>query len=154
MKKLLFFSSIICLTQHVLSQLTTVTFDTTSSSIPYQTFVVPCTVNSITIEAQGASGGKITMANGTIIQGGKPALIKGTFNVTPGDTIKFRAAKPGINGFQNTSNQTNISNGGGGGGSWAINSNSGQVLVVAGGGGGASARTFHLHNYKMAETQQ
>ncbi len=128
-------------TKAIFAQVTTFIFDTVSSNIPYQNFVVPCTVSSITIEAQGASGGNMPWSNGTIIQGGKPALIKGTFNVTPGDTIKFRAAKPGLNGFLNTSSN-NAFLGGGGGGSWAINSNSGQVLAVAGGGGAASVRTF------------
>ncbi len=95
-----------------------------------QVFTVPAGVTSLTIEAWGAQGGSTAGENGTGNWiGGLGADIKGTFSVTPGQTLNVLVGGVGTN-FSGGSCTT-----GGGGGSWVVNS--GSLLLVAGGGGGA-----------------
>jgi hypothetical protein len=137
MKKALLIISFIVSNLSLFAQLTTVTFDTQTQSVPYQTFTIPCGVTSITINAVGASGGSINS------QGGKGARMIGTFSVTPGDIIRLRAGRYGVDGG------INGVGGAGGGASWAINATTNQVLVVAGGGGGASINPNNTLSSKL-----
>jgi PKD repeat protein len=102
-----------------------------SASITYnftgniENFIVPIGINSIIIEAYGAQGG-----NGNPARGGYGSYIKGTFSVTPGETLKIMV------GEQGHSNKTEC-DGGGGGGTFVTKSDN-TPLCIAGGGGGYS----------------
>jgi len=97
-------------------------FNYTGSS---QSFIVPAGVTTMTIEAIGAQGGNTTEGIGGT--GGMGASMKGTFNVTPGNTLTI-----GVGGQPSSFS----SNGGGGGGGSSGVKNGTTVLIVAGGGGG------------------
>ncbi|MES9739726.1 HYR domain-containing protein [Peribacillus frigoritolerans] len=100
-----------------------------------QTFLVPANVCSVTIRAEGASGGNYSAA--IFVPGGLGASIQGDFLVTPGETLSVLVGEAGAT--------NNTSGAGGGGGSfvWRGNGfaalNSSTLLVAAGGGGGASS---------------
>ncbi len=86
-----------------------------------QTWTVPAGVTIINIEAWGAQAG-----NGINTGiGGLGARMKGTFSVTPGQTLKVLVGQKGSDGYA----------GGGGGGSFIFDNNN-NPLIVAGGGGG------------------
>lgn len=90
-----------------------------------QAWPVPAGVCSIQVEAWGAQGGSSTGGNG--------AYVKGTFAVTPGETLYVVVGQRGL-GANNT-----WSSGGGGGGSFVWSSaNPGTPMAVAGGGGGGN----------------
>lgn len=99
------------------------TFNFTGS---LQTYTVPAGVTSISIEARGAQGGG--SFNGA---GGLGARMKGTFAVTPGQSISIIVGEQGH--LQVGGNAQNSS--GGGGGTFVFNP-VGPVLYVAAGGGG------------------
>jgi len=89
-----------------------------------QTFTVPACVSSVTITANGASGGNAVSEGSRT--GGLGARITGTFQVTGGQTLTVLVGGAGANGG---------CGGGGGGGSFIVSG--GQLLLAAGGGGGA-----------------
>jgi len=99
-----------------------------------QTFVVPDCVTSLTIEAFGAQGGK---NNPCSQQGGRGARMKGTFVVTPGESLSVIV---GERGKDRGSNQANES-GTGGGGSFIFRPGNQALLLAAGGGGGGAICT-------------
>ncbi|WP_207494385.1 FG-GAP-like repeat-containing protein [Aridibaculum aurantiacum] len=93
------------------------------------TWTVPPGVTSVTITAKGSQGGNSkTFTSGNNI-GGKGAIMKGKFNVNPGQILTI------VVGGQPTSSIRNIGAGGGGGTGVLLNS---TPLIIAGGGGGAS----------------
>jgi len=96
-----------------------------------QTWVVPAGVTSVDIEAWGAQGGPDYVGNA----GGLGSRMKGTFSVTPGETLGM------VVGGQGTNYGGNNSGGGGGGGSfvWHENNSSEPMIAAAGGGGGWSS---------------
>jgi len=96
---------------------TTVNFNFTGST---QTWVVPPCVTSISITAAGGDGG------GTA--GGNGAVVTGTINVTPGQTLQISVGGSGTTG---------ASSGGFGGGGTGKAANSGAN--ASGGGGGATS---------------
>ncbi|MFN8396065.1 MAG: glycine-rich protein [Bacteroidia bacterium] len=89
-----------------------------------QSFVVPPCVTTLTIEAWGAQGGAVT-GYSPFPQGGLGARMRGTFTVTPGQTLNVIVGGRG---------NPDPSSSGGGGGSGVGNGNT--PLIVAGGGGG------------------
>ncbi len=92
-----------------------------------QTWVVPPGVTSLDVEAWGAQGGSDYAA----AAGGLGARMKGTFSVTPGETIGIAV------GGHGTNYGGNISGGGGGGGSYIWHAdNTTELMLAAGGGGG------------------
>jgi Fe-S cluster assembly iron-binding protein IscA len=107
---------------------TTQTFNYTGQVVDW---VVPNGVTSVVIEAKGAQGGDNVTLNGL---GGKGTVMKGTFSVTPGQTIKIIV---GQRGFNNTGGNAFNGAGGGGGGSFIWLNNSSTPMLVAGGGGGS-----------------
>ncbi len=84
----------------------------TTGNIQYWT--VPAGISQITIDAYGAQGGNYT---------GKGARMKGTFSVTPGQTLKILVGQKGLD----------ASYGGGGGGTFVTDLTN-NPLIVAGGG--------------------
>ncbi|MEI6765199.1 MAG: hypothetical protein WCM76_06120 [Bacteroidota bacterium] len=99
-----------------------------------QTFTVPACVTSVTIEAWGAEGGRgkqYTTSYYSTGVPGKGARMKGTFTVTPGETIKVLVGQKG--GEKIVSNQL----GGGGGGGSFVTRNNNIAMLIAGGGGGS-----------------
>jgi gliding motility-associated-like protein len=124
MRKLLFIG-LVFLSLNVVSQIT-VTFNCTGGG---QSFTVPPCVTSISVTARGAQGGG---------SGGLGAVVTGTINVTPGQTLAVNVGcqggcpSAGYNGGgagQNASGAGNASCGGGGA------SSVGGVIIAAGGGG-------------------
>ncbi|MEL6437297.1 MAG: hypothetical protein AAFP99_10950, partial [Pseudomonadota bacterium] len=95
------------------------TFATGATS---NTFVVPANTTRIRITAKGADGG---LAAGGNNGPGEGALVIGTFDVTPGDLIRFVVGEAGENGDEE---------GGGGGGTGVFIGTT--LIMVAGGGGG------------------
>ncbi len=87
-------------------------------------WTVPAGVTTLVIEVWGAEGG---WHSSSVYQPGKGARMKGTFNVTPGDTLKILVGQHPIDGN------------GGGGGSFVCKSNNDPVIIA--GAGGGSART-------------
>jgi len=96
-----------------------------------QSWVVPAGVTSVDIEAWGAQGGADFNGNA----GGAGSRMKGTFSVTPGETLGI------VTGGQGTNYGGNSSGGGGGGGSfvWHANNFTEPMIAAAGGGGGWSS---------------
>lgn len=101
---------------------------------------VPAGVTSIDIEAWGAQGGSSTQNGGTIA-GGLGARMKGTFSVTPLQTLKILVGGQGVTGNQ-----------GGGGGGTFITDASNNPLCIAGGGGGAYRNGNSTGSANMAGT--
>ncbi len=103
----------------------TETFTNTSTgrSGTIQTWTVPSGITTIVIEAWGAQGGTGSYA------GGRGARMKGTFTVTPGQTLKILVGQQGLH---------NSSRCGGGGGSF-VTDNANNPLIIAGGGGGSGS---------------
>ena len=99
-----------------------------------QQFVVPECVDTVTIEAWGGQGGKNSDCSQT---GGKGARMKGTFSVTPGETLKVVAGGRGKDYASNSANYT----GSGAGGSFVWRDGGTQLLIAAGGGGGGAICT-------------
>ena len=145
MKKALFIISTLCSITNTTAQLTTVTFDTQTQNDLYQTFTVPCGVTSITINAVGASGGGTYSSPPPSCVNCLPGLgarMIGTFNVTPGQILRIRAGRYGLEATRIINGGvTNFYGGSGGGASWVYNASTNQPLIVAGGGGGV---TCHL----------
>lgn len=109
----------------------TITFNNTSTG-PFgtiQTWTVPACNTSITIEVWGAQGG-----GGNTGPGGLGAYMKGTFSVTPGQTLKILVGQEG----------TQCSAEGGGGGGTFVTDMANNPLIIAGGGGGSSATSVGL----------
>jgi hypothetical protein len=94
-------------------------------------FTVPDCIESVTIEAWGAQGGK---NNPCTQPGGKGARMKGTFDVVPGELLKVVVGQKGKDRGSDTANQS----GTGGGGSFVWR-NEGDALMIAAGGGGGGA---------------
>jgi gliding motility-associated-like protein len=117
-----------------------------------QTFVVPITVDSITVDAIGASGGN--GENGAF--GGLGGRVQSTIPVTPGETLYIYVGQQGTT--CGTCNSSSIFNGGGGtssnlsqepgagGGATDIRSGgtgfANRILVAGAGGGGGFTGTF------------
>ncbi|MCD4656112.1 MAG: hypothetical protein K8S87_01070 [Planctomycetes bacterium] len=97
-----------------------VTFNYTGA---IENWTVPAGVTSLTIEVWGAQG-----ARGN---GGKGAMMKGDFVVSPGDEIKVLVGQKGFDG----DNTRVYLGGGGGGGSFVCKSNN-DPMIISGGGGG------------------
>jgi hypothetical protein len=117
---LVMLSALACM-QHVTAQ-SVQTFNYTGT---LQTFTVPSCVSIVTIEARGAGGGSVSV--NCAAAGGLGASMRGTFSVTPGQTLAILVGGVGM---------SNGSDAGGGGGSFVA---TGTVpLIVGGGGGGAS----------------
>ncbi|MBL0882321.1 MAG: hypothetical protein IBJ16_03050 [Chitinophagaceae bacterium] len=117
---------IFCLSALLINAQTTV-FNYTGS---IQTYTVPAGVTSISIEARGAQGGSSTIA-----LGGRGAVMKGDFVVTPGQVIRVLVGQQAP-----TIASGSFVGGGGGGGTFVVNQSNNQPLVVAGGGGGAAGQ--------------
>lgn len=94
-----------------------------------ESWTVPECIESVTIEAWGAQGGKNIPCSQ---QGGKGARMKGTFAVTPGETLKIVVGERGLDWGSNTANLS----GTGGGGSFIWRDQGTELLLAAGGGGG------------------
>lgn len=90
-----------------------------------QEWPVPPGVCSIDIEVWGAQGGSTT--------GGLGAYMKGTFAVTPGETLHVVVGQRGLG-----SNSIWASGGGGGGSFVWSSANPANPLIIAGGGGGGN----------------
>ena len=106
-----------------------------------QQFVVPDCVESLTIEVFGAEGGKNKPCPE---KGGEGARMKGTFSLTPGETLKVVVAGRGQDRGGDTSNQA----GSGGGGSFVWRTANSELLIAAGGGGaGAICTSGGSHAY-------
>ncbi len=99
-----------------------------------ESWTVPDCIESITIEAWGAQGGKNVPCSQ---QGGKGARMKGTFVVTPGEALKVVVGERGKDRGSDPANQS----GTGGGGSFVWRSQGDQLLLSAGGGGGGAICT-------------
>ncbi|HRI02038.1 MAG TPA: M36 family metallopeptidase, partial [Saprospiraceae bacterium] len=95
-----------------------------------ENWVVPAGVTSVTIEAKGAQGGSNEDCPGL---GGLGAIMKGTFTVTPGQTLKILVGQQGGNG------RSGSGNGGGGGGGSFVSTSANVPMIVAGGGGGSQS---------------
>ncbi len=107
------------------------TFSVTKS---IESWVVPECIESVTIEAWGAQGGKNVPCPE---QGGKGAYMKGTFAVTPGETLKIVVGERGLDRGSDMANQS----GTGGGGSFIWRDQASALLLAAGGGGGGAICT-------------
>jgi hypothetical protein len=99
-----------------------------------ETWAVPECVESITIEAWGAEGGK---NNPCPEGGGRGARMKGTFAVQEGDILKIVVGERGNNWGGDMANNA----GSGGGGSFVWHQSGTQLLIAAGGGGGGAICT-------------
>ncbi len=122
MKKFYGFVSAVVCGSALIAQ-TTTTFNYTGA---ITTFTVPACVTSVTIEARGAQGGYNPSST---TQSGLGAIMIGTFNVTPGQTLNVLVGEqPSL---------TNGAGNGGGGGSF-VTDVANNPLIVAGGGGGSS----------------
>ncbi|MEI7420845.1 MAG: glycine-rich protein, partial [Prolixibacteraceae bacterium] len=100
-------------------------------------WVVPADVYSITIEAWGAQGGG---GVGISLAGGKGARMKGTFSVTPGETLKILVGQKGGTGGSVSDPQGNEN--GGGGGTFIVRQTGNTPLIIAGGGGGGPSTSY------------
>ncbi len=116
---------------------TNITLDGEGNSITTQTFnytgatvnwIVPAGITSIIIEAWGAQGG----INDSNQVGGFGTRMKGSFIVTPGQTVKVLVGEQGEHG--STASWSRC--GGGSGGSFIWIDGASSPLIVAGGGGG------------------
>lgn len=99
-----------------------------------QAWTVPACATSVTIEAQGAQGGSDLTAYstwGTTANGGKGALIRGTFSNLAGVTLNVLVGGQGVD--------NGGAGGGGGGGSFVYKSATDAFPLIAAGGGGGSA---------------
>ena len=130
----------------ILASLTTFTFNGS-----YQFFTVPAGVTSVYVLLWGAAGGGTSGYQ--ITYGGGGASVKGTYAVTPGETLRIIVGRGGKSNEGGTFVVTDAWGGGGagynnnrgsGGGRSAIQrfvSSSYTDSVVAGGGGGSGWRT-------------
>jgi hypothetical protein len=118
---------------------TSATFNATGGA---QTFTVPASVTSVTIDAYGAAGGSNAMGVG----GGLGGRATGTLAVTPGQVLVVVVGGWGSStafnggGAAGTSPCTNA-RGGAGGGASDVRTGAGTLadrVIVAGGGGGAA----------------
>jgi hypothetical protein len=110
------------------------------------TFVVPGGVTSLTITAQGGSGGDGFAAGSAAAgTGGLGAVATKTVTVTPGASLTVlvggeggngTATAPGTGGFNGGAAGGASANSGGGGGGGASEVTSGGTALVVGGGGG------------------
>ncbi|MCU1485214.1 MAG: hypothetical protein JWN67_1960 [Actinomycetia bacterium] len=116
-----------------------------------QNFVVPSGVSSVTIESWGAQGGVASAYASNSALGG---YAKGTYTVTPGETLKVNVGGQGVAGMVATGeSRTGGFNGGGGSspnGMRTVSSGGGATdvrrggtalsnrIIVGGGGGGSS----------------
>lgn len=104
-----------------------------------QDWVVPACISQIVIEVVGASGGNAGNTSGGVSTGGKGARMIGTFNVTPGSTLKVLVGQKG--------EDRTYYIGGGGGGSFVWVDGASDPLIIAGGGGGAGGQNGGLNSY-------
>jgi len=93
-----------------------------------ESWTIPAGVTSITIEAWGAQGG----INDSSQVGGWGTQMKGTFTVTPGDTMRILVGQQGAHGSTALWSRC----GGGSGGSFVWKDGANMPMIVAGGGGG------------------
>ena len=110
-----------------------------------QSFVVPATINEITVGAWGAGGGD----GGGITSGGAGGFTGATLRVNPGDVIEVIVGEGGIDndltpqfgggGAAGPDNSIDTHVGSSGGGRSAIRINGVEVLTAGGGGGGSSS---------------
>ncbi|MFH1532981.1 MAG: glycine-rich protein, partial [Pseudomonadota bacterium] len=103
-------------------------------SLSVTNFTVPDCIESVTVEAWGAQGGK---NNPCSQPGGKGARMKGSFDVVPGEVLKVVVGQRGKNRGSDTANQS----GTGGGGSFVWRSAGSALMLAAGGGGGGAICT-------------
>ena len=96
-----------------------------------QNFTVPSGITSVTIDAQGATGGN---SSGFTPVGGNGARMVGTFAVSSGQVLNVLVGQAG----------GSASYGAGGGGGSFVTDASNNPLLVAGGGGGV---TTDINNY-------
>jgi len=118
-----------------------------------QDFVVPSGINSITIEAWGAQGGRGWINGGLGAGlGGNGGYAKGTLAVTPGETLKLYVGGRGGSaaaysaggwnggGYSDDTDSDTDDSGGGGGGATDVRKGgtalTNRVIVAGGGGGG------------------
>jgi hypothetical protein len=103
------------------------------------TFVVPAGVTKVIITAVGAKGGDYSEnGSSSFTVGGLGASIKGSFSVTPSETLNILVGAKGGNADISAQTPDYAAGGGGGGGSFvARNFTDTYPLVAAGGGGGA-----------------
>ena len=137
--KKLILMSFVAMSLNGFCQTETLLFNYTGTS---QTWVVPPCVYTIDVSAEGASGGGSNSGQG--------AVISGTLNVTPGQTLFINvggqgsATSGGFNGGGAPAGANNLANSSfGGGGASDINTstNLNDRLIVAAGGGGTGGGT-------------
>ena len=112
-----------------------------------QVYIIPCGVNTLTIDAFGANGanGTNNPNNGLGGSGGLGSHIQTQLTVNPGQTFSVFVGGKGIGatGGFNGGGMGGINVGGGGGGASDIrfggNSISNRIIVAGGGGGGGAA---------------
>lgn len=145
LKKLIFFSLIV-ISINSFSQSQTETFDYTGTS---QSWIVPPCVYSINVTIAGASGGGPSSGQG--------AVLNGSLNVTPGQTLYMNvggqgsATSGGYNGGGAPTSANSSANGSfGGGGSSDINTSfdlNDRLIVASGGGGTGGGNTDALGGF-------
>lgn len=130
MKKIILSMAALSLSLFSIGQVVTFNY---SDSI--KSYTIPACIDSITIEATGGQGGYTDYGSGQV--GGLGADIKGTFAVTPGETIMVLAGgmgiltSPGSGGYYLSA--------GGGGGSFVWVASDSTLLIAAAGGGGSNS---------------
>ena len=99
-----------------------------------ESFIVPPGITSMDIETWGAQGGG---GGSSSLTGGKGAYMKGTFTVTPGETLYLLVGQQGGSNGGAHGNEN-----GGGGGTFVVRQNGNVPLIIAGGGGGAPSTSY------------
>lgn len=107
------------------------TFDFTGS---LQTYTAPIT-GTYQIITTGASGGTEPYKILPNAEGGKGAVVSGTFDLTIGEVLRIVVGGEGGNG---PSKFDDFGAGGGGGGSFVVGPNNTPLLIAGGGGGGGA----------------
>lgn len=102
------------------------------------TFVVPAGCATITAKVWGAGGGGSVLSGNPAQVGGGAGFVRGSINVTPGESLTVVVGGPGVGGGGDGGTGCFTNLGGAGGGRSEILRSS-TVLLRAGGGGGASA---------------
>lgn len=105
-----------------------------------QQWTVPNGVFEVEIEAFGAQGGGGTYNS---LPGGLGARMKGTFEVTPGETFSVLVGRMG--GTGGLVNDPYGNENGGGGGSFVVKSAGNIPYLVAGGGGGGPSSQYGVN---------
>ncbi|MGH3262089.1 MAG: hypothetical protein ACRDNS_08860 [Trebonia sp.] len=129
--------------------------------VSYQSWTVPEGVEAITLYVDGGAGGNGDVGGGT---GGRGGAMRGTFAVTPGDTLNILVGNNGPNGYSAGSGSSAVYYGGGGsdggylgtwpGGAAGLDGNNGTneeymnqpVPTIGGGGAGGGASEVILNH--------